>query len=263
MVSSKVWKTPLLLIAFACIFWLTGASSAAAVADRHIYDNGGLLDETEVQDLEAAAVEYSREEGVDFLFLTTNGMEGKDIITFMGDFFDEWAVDNNQENAVLLTIDIASREVFLSGFGTAETSLDDERIDLVLDRIVPDLQAGDYGGAYEETMAASSEYMDYRPGVNPENIFLKTWLHVLVSVVLGGGIVGAMLYNSGGRVTTTPRTYVDSDNTQVMNREDRFRNKTMTRSKISQNKGGGGGGSFGGGGTTGGGRSFSGGGRKF
>lgn len=262
MVSKTVWNTPFLLIAFACIFWLTGASSAAAVADRHIYDNAGLLDGTEAQDLEAAAVEYSGEEEVDFLFLTTNGMEGKDIVTFMGDFFDEWAVDNNQENAVLLTIDIASREVFLSGFGTAKTSLDDERIDLVLDRIVPDLQAGDYAGAYEETMVASSKYMDYRPGVNPESIFLKTWLHALVSLVLGGGIVGSMLYNSGGRVTTTPRTYVDGDNTQVRNREDRFRNKTMTRSKIPQNKGGGGGG-FGGGGMTGGGRSFSGGGRKF
>lgn len=262
MVKNTVWKKTFLLIALVCILWVTGASSAAAVADQHIYDNAGLLVGTEAQELEAAAMQYSREEEVDFLFLTVNGMEGKDIVTFMGDFFDEWAVDNNQENAVLLTIDIASREVFLSGFGTAETSLDDERIDLVLDRIFPELQAGDYGGAYEEMMAVSSEYMDYRPGVNPESIFLKTWFHAVVSLVLGGGIVGSMLYNSGGRVTTTPRTYFDGDNTQVTNREDRFRNKTVTRSKIPQNKGGGGGG-FGGGGMTGGGRSFSGGGRKF
>ncbi|MBB5179870.1 uncharacterized protein HNQ44_001294 [Planomicrobium koreense] len=261
MVKRMAWKTPFLLLAFICIFWLAGASAAFAVADQHIYDNADLLNSIEAQELEAEAAKYSREEDVDFLFLTVNGMEGKDIVTFMGDFFDQWAVDNSQENAVLLTIDIASREVFLSGFGTAETSLDDERIDLVLDRIVPDLQAGDYGGAFEETMAASSEYMDYRPGVNPESIFLKTWFHALVALILGGGIVGSMLYNSGGRVTTTPRTYFDGKNTQVTNREDRFRNKTVSRTKVQQNKGSGGG--FGGGGMTGGGRSFSGGGRKF
>ncbi len=261
MVNKRVSNTPFLWIAFVCLFWLLAASGVAAVSDRHIYDNAGLLNGTEAQDLEAKAVEYSREENADFLFLTTDGMEGKDIKTYMGDFFDEWAVDNNEENAVLLTIDIASREVFLAGFGTVETSLDDERIELVLDRIVPYLQEGDYGGAFEETMDASNEYMDYRPGVNPESIFLKTWLHAAVALALGGGIVGSMLYNSGGRVTTTPRTYFDGNNTQVRNREDRFRNKTVTRTKIQKNKGGGGG--FGGGGMTGGGRSFSGGGRKF
>lgn len=261
MVNKLERNTPLLLIALACVFWLLATSSVAAVSDRHIYDNAGLLNGGEAQDLEAQAMDYSREENADFLLLTTDGMEGKDIKTFMGDFFDGWAVDNNQENAVLLTIDIASREVFLAGFGTAETSLDDERIELVLDRIVPYLQSADYGGAFEETMAASSEYMDYRPGVNPESIFLKTWLHAALSLALGGGIVGAMLYNSGGRITTTPRTYFDDNNTHVRNHEDRFRNKTVTRTKIQKNKGGGGG--FGGGGMTGGGRSFSGGGRKF
>ena len=103
--------------------------------------------------------------------------------------------------------------------------------------------------------------MEYRPGVNPESIFLKTWFHLTIALLLAAGIVGVMLYNVGGRVTTTPGTYIDRDHTRVRSEQDRFRNKTVTRRKVPQNKGGGGGG-FGGGGTTGGGRSFSGGGRK-
>ncbi|WP_238323401.1 hypothetical protein [Planococcus antarcticus] len=71
-----------------------------------------------------------------------------------------------------------------------------------------------------------------------------------------------MLYNAGGRVTTTASTYFDGDHTRVTSARDHFRNKTVSRRKVPKNNSGGGGG-FGGGGTTGGGTSFSGGGRKF
>lgn len=256
---SKNW--PIFFLAL-LVFLAIGGGAAFAVADQHIYDNAGLLSEPEAVELEAYAAEQSRVHGADFIFLTTDSTDGKLIETYMGDFFDQWAVENNQENAVLLTIDMGNRQVFLSGFGTAESRLDDGRIDMVLDRIVPYMQAGDYGTAFRETVATSNRYMEYRPGVNPDSIFLKTWFQAAVALLLGGGVVGAMLYNSGGRVTTSSRTYMDSDHTRVRSSEDRFRNKTVTRSKIPQNKSGGGGG-FGGGGMTGGGRSYSGGGRGF
>ncbi|MBT2583446.1 TPM domain-containing protein [Planococcus sp. ISL-109] len=239
-----------------------GGFSASAQTGELIYDEAGLLTEAEAQELEALAKDYGEEQNVEFLFLTTNSTEGQSIERYMGDFFDERADSTGQEAAVLLTIDIGSREVYLAGFGTAERTLDAERIDLVLDRIMPEMQRDDYGGAFRDTVVTSSHYMEYRPGVNPESIFLKTWFHVTIALLLAGGIVGAMLYNVGGKVTTTPGTYIDRDHTRVRSQDDRFRNKTVTRSKVPQNKGGGGGG-FGGGGMTGGGRSFSGGGRKF
>lgn len=254
-------KLPVLILAL-LLFLLAGTGATFAVADQHIYDNAGLLSEPEAAELEAYAAEQSRVHGTDFIFLTTDSTDGKPIETYMGDFFDIWAVENNQENAVLLTVDMGNRQIFLSGFGTAEERLDDGRIDMVLDRIVPYMQAGDYGAAFRETVATSNRYMEYRPGVNPESIFLKTWFQAAVALLLGGIVVGTMLYNSGGRITTSSRTYMDSDHTRVRSSEDRFRNKTVTRRKIPQNKGGGGGG-FGGGGMTGGGRSYSGGGRGF
>lgn len=241
---------------------ILGGLSASAQTDQLIYDEAGLLTQEEAEELRALAESYSEEQNVKFLFLTTNSTEGQSIEGYMGDFFDERADNTGQENAVLLTIDIGSREVYLAGFGTAERTLDAERIDLVLDRIMPEMRSADYGAAFRDTVVTSSRYMEYRPGVNPESIFLKTWFHLTIALLLAGGIVGVMLYNVGGRVTTTPGTYIDRDHTRVRSEQDRFRNKTVTRSKVPQNKGGGGGG-FGGGGTTGGGRSFSGGGRSF
>lgn len=254
-------KTPIIFLML-LVFIVLGGTAVSAAVDQRIYDNAGLLSEAEIRGLEAYAAEKSREQGADFLFLTTRSTDGKSIRTYMEDFFDEWAVKNGQENAVLLTVDMGNREVFLSGFGTAETRLDDGRIDMVLDRIVPYMQAGDYSAAFRETVETSSRYMEYRPGVNPESIFLKTWFQAAVALLLGGVAVGSMVYNAGGRVTTSSRTYFDGNNTRVRSSEDRFRNKTVTRRRVPQNKSGGGGG-FGGGGMTGGGRSYSGGGRSF
>ena len=240
----------------------TVAAGVSAQTDQHIYDNANLLTEQERVELEQFAANYSRESEVDFLFLTTTSTEGQAISAYMGDFFDGWADDNNQENAVLMTIDMGSREVFLAGFGTADARLDDQRIERVLDRIMPDMAAGDYSGAFEEAVTTSSRYMEFRPGVNPDSLFFNNWLHILLALVVGGAVVGTMAFTMGGRVTTSSRTYFDENNTQVKSRRDRFRNKTVTRRKVPQNNTKGGGG-FGGGGMTGGGRSFSGGGRKF
>lgn len=239
-----------------------GTATAYAEADRHIYDEANILSDAETVELEALAAEHSRKHDVDFLLYTSSNTEVYYIYDYMGDFFDDWAEENNQENAVLLTINDETREVYLAGFGTAQTSLDNQRIDMVLDRIMPEMRADDYGGAFQTTVETASRYMEFRPGVNPESIFFKTWFQLAIALLLGGVVVGIMLFNSGGRITTNARTYFDDNNTKVTSKHDRFRNKTVTRRQVPKKSSGGGGG-FGGGGTTGGGRSFSGGGRSF
>lgn len=251
----------LMALCFLLVFIGIGGATAFAAVDQRVYDNANLLSESEIAELEALAEEHSRKHGTDFLFLTSEDQEAFDVVEYMGDFFDTWAVENGQEDAVLLTMNIATRDVYLAGFGTAETTLDDQRVNLVLDRILPEMQRGDYAGAFRETVTTASRYMEFRPGVNPENIFFKNWFQLAIALLLGGGIVGFMLYNSGGRVTTTASTYFDGDNSRVTGKLDQFRNKTVSRRKVPKKSSGGGG--FGGGGSTGGGRSFSGGGRKF
>lgn len=250
------------LLLLMMLFIVAAGTSAFAETDQHIYDGAGLLSDSEISDLEAYATEKSRGNGADFLLLTTDSTDGLPIETYMGNFFDDWAVEHGQENAVLLTIDIGGRNFYLAGFGTAETRLDNQRVEMVLDRITPYMAEGQYAGAFRETIETSDRYMEYRPGVNPESIFFKTWFHAAAGLLLGGIIVGSMLYNSGGRNTTTAATYIDRDNTRVTRDADRFRNKTVTRRRIPKNNSSGGG-SGGGGGMTGGGRSFSGGGRSF
>ena len=257
-------KSPLKASAFVLLLTLlmlmTG-TMAFAQTNQHVYDQAGLLSDSEISELEAYAAEKSREQGTEFLLLTTDSTEGLPIETYMGDFFDNLADETGTEDAVLLTIDIGGREFYLAGFGNARTSLDNERVEMVLDRIAPYMAQGHYAGAFHETIETADRYMEYKPGVNPESLFFQTWFQAAVSLLLGGVVVGTMLYNSGGRNTTTAATYIDRDHTRVTRDSDRFRNKTVTRRRIPKNNNSGGG--FGGGGMTGGGRSFSGGGRSF
>ena len=258
--TNSLFKINAMILLFAVLMLLTG-TAAFAQTDQHIFDQAGLLSDSEISDLEAYAAEKSREQGTEFLLLTTDSTEGLPIETYMGNFFDGLADETGTENAVLLTIDIGGREFYLAGFGTAERRLDNERVELVLDRITPYMVEGQYAGAFRETIETADRYMEYKPGVNPESIFFQTWFQAAVALLLGGVVVGTMLYNTGGRNTTTAATYIDRDHTRVTRDSDRFRNKTVTRRRIPKNNNSGGG--FGGGGMTGGGRSFSGGGRSF
>lgn len=263
MKQHKLKLTVMLSLFFLCMLTM-GKMVDASESSQHIYDFANLLTETEKEELENFTEEYNGVRDVEFLLLTTNDTEGKGIVTYMGDFFDQWADDTGQENAIVFTIDIDKRDLYLSGFGTGKTYLDNERIDMVLDQITSHMIDGNYIEAFRDTVMISSEYMEYRPGVSPENILFKWWFQVAISVILAAVIVGVMAYNSGGRVTTNTRTYFDQTNSRMNSKRDRFRNKTVTkRRKPSNNKKSGGGGGFGGGGTTGGGRSFSGGGRSF
>ena len=85
--------------------------------------------------------------------------------------------------------------------------------------------------------------------MNPDNILFKTWFQVAASVAIGGIVVGVMTYRSGGRVTVNRATYEDTDNSHVIDRQDRYIRTTVTKRKIEKNNNNGGGG---GGGRTGG-----------
>lgn len=239
-------------------FLLIGPLNSFA-ADQRIYDNANLLTADQKIILETEASLYFDKWQTDFIIITTNDADGKDIKVFTQDAIDELAEQFNrkEENMALLAIDMNSREFYLAGVGLGEEYLDDDRLDQINSRITPYLKEGDYYGAFMLFFEKSDEYLGIRPGVNPESIFFKTYFQLPVALGLAGAIVFMMAYNSGGRVTVTNQTYLDQNKSKVLSKHDRYLRKTVTKRKkpSNDNRGGGFGG---GGGTTGGGRSHSG-----
>lgn len=234
---------------------------AAVEGKKLIYDEAGLLTDEEIAELNALANKLGAEQETDMIVWTTSNPEGGDVKKLTQDFYDDKGpgYDKQHGNAVILTVDMKNREIYLAGFYKAKTYLDDGRLDKIRDRITPSLTDGMYSRAFKMYIETAHRYMKFEPGVNPDNIFFNVGFQLVVSAAIGALIVGAMLRNSGGRVTVGSQTYEDSNSSGLLEHYDHHVNTTVTKRKIEKpSSGGGGGGGFGGGGTTGGGHSHSG-----
>lgn len=245
-------------ILFIPFFLFLGVSVISADVQR-IYDDAKLLTDEEAADLEEKAAAYYDEWKTDFIIITTNDADGKDIGIYMEEFADKLADEFNrpEENMVILTMDMGSRDITINGFGLGEKYIDNDRIDYIRNDITSDLSNGDYYNAYLRFFELADSYLGITPGINPNSIFFNLYFQIAVAVGLAAVIVFFMAYSSGGRVTVTNSTYMDQENTRVIRQHDRFIRKTVTRRKKPSNNSGGGS-SGGGGGITGGGRSYSG-----
>ncbi len=249
-----------ILLGIAMLLLLAMGTSAYAESTPQkqlIYDYAKLLSADEAVRLAESAASLGRERQTDFIVITLNGADGKDIVDYVEDFYDDTApgYDKPHGNAAILAIDLQARDVYLAGFGIAETYLDDGRLDRIRNKITPYLTEGRYYEAFSKYVSLSHDYMGYEPGVNPDNLLFQWWFQIAVALAVAGITVGMMAYRSGGRVTVNARTYMDANRSQVLDRRDHFINQTVTRTKIQKNTSSGGGG---GGGMTGGGRSHSG-----
>lgn len=255
------WMATLILLVITLVSPLIPMSAVSAADSKNlIYDEANLLNEQEKSELNALANEYGAERQTDFVILTTNNTENQDVQLLTEDFYDEHALgyDKANGNAVILTMDMNNREVYLAGFYKAEDYLDNGRLQSIRSRITSELSSGDYKLAFEKYIKLSYKYMGYEPGVNPNNILFNGWFQLGVSVLIGGVVVGIMTYRSGGRVTVNRATYEDSSTSSVIDRQDRYIRTTVTKRKIEKNNNNGGGGGGGGGGTSRGGHSHSG-----
>lgn len=239
------------------IFLFIGIISVSASSKQRVYDDANLLTDAEIQQLEKVARESSENRETDFIILTVDDAK-KDIVKYMQDIYDEEAFGYNQShgNAAILTIEMKTRDIYLAGFYKGEEYLDNERMDLIREKITPDLSSENYYRAFESFITIGDKYMGYRPGVNPENILFKWWFQIFISLGVAFVALGAMIRTSGGKVTTNARTYRDDHHSKVLRRKDQYLRKTVTKRRKPKSSSSGG--SGGGGGRTSGGHSHSG-----
>ncbi|MBM7567068.1 TPM domain-containing protein [Paenibacillus sacheonensis] len=234
------------------------AAEAGSETKNLIYDKANLLTQQEWDELNALANRYGAKRETDIIILTSTNAENQDVQLKTENFYDDQApgYDKPHGNAVILTMDMRNREVYLAGFGKAETALDDSRLDKIRSKMTPDLTRAEYAKAFERYITLSYTYMGYKPGVNPDNILFALWFQLGAALIIGGIIVTVMVYRSGGRVTVSGATYENRGTSGVLEHADQYIRTTVTKTKIPKNNGSGSRG--GGGGTTGGGSSHSG-----
>jgi uncharacterized protein len=254
-----------LVLLFALVLFLTvplgiGTSLAAVGQEKKlIYDEAELLSLGEYNELNALANELGAKRQTDIIIYTSKNAANADVLKMTQNFYDEKGpgYDKAHGNAVILTVDMRNREVYLAGFYKAEDYLDDGRLNKIRSKLSPAMTKGDYKAAFKTYIQTSYKYMGYRPGVNPDNILFNIWFQLAVSLGIGAGVVGIMAYHSGGRVTVHRQTYENAATSGILENRDQYIRTTLTKRKIPKNNGGGSSGG-GGGGRTGGGHSHSG-----
>ncbi len=240
------------IIAISFLLPFSSIASAETPSKQRVYDFAEILTSAEKQQLEELAEQRSVERETDFIILTTKEKgPGRDVKKFMQDFYDEKGLgfDKRHGNAAIITIDIEdplNREVYLAGFYKGEKYLNDKRLDLINDQIVPYLSAGQYYEAFETFIETANEYMGIAYWISPNSVLFEWWFQLAVSVGLAAIIVGIMLSNSGGKVTVNERTYRDTNTSKVLSRRDQYIRTTVTkvRKPTNNNRSGGGGGGF-------------------
>ena len=277
-----------LLTALLFLFPLhTSAKSIPFDQHKYIYDYAGLLTDKEVAKLQALSSKLGKERDTAFMIITVNGTDGKELKQYVEDFYDENApgYDQPNGNTAILALDMKERDVYLTGFGEAETYLDAGRLDSIREDITPDISDGNYFQAFSDYITTSHEYMGEEPSSssqenngtdsssgyndygsdetndNQENILFQWWFQLFASLILGGIVVGVMAYRSSGRVTVNGKTYINSSHSKVINKYDTFVRQTVTKVRKPQNNNNNH--SNSGGGISGGGHSHSGSGGKF
>jgi uncharacterized protein len=276
------------------------ASITSDTDDRRVYDEAGLLNSYEIEELEAKSQEHGEKAGIEIFILTHNDSNSTYPEKYIEDFEDQLPIGDR----VYFLYDVYRGEIFMEGYGLTETYIHSKRIDKIFDSVEDYLRNEYYYDAFDTYITMSAAYMaddselnydhDYSYDKTPEgfdsnneykydeynydkyykeedlenNMLLNFWFQLIVALAIGALVVGALAYRSSGRMTAGARDYLDRRRQGLIGRRDQYIRSTVTRwRKPSQNNTSGG--SRGGfnsggfrGGVSSGGRSHSSGGRK-
>lgn len=176
-------------------------------------------------------------------------------------FYNEQVKPSGYTDAVIFTIVIeyecfkdkakgnySDRYADVFGQGSAKISLDANRAQGVFDKAKPSLSDADFKQAAIDVMRTATDYMQYRPGIDPSLVIFRLWFQVLLAMIIAGIVVGIMLYHSGGKMTVNNRTYLDAGHSRILARRDVYLRTTVTKTKKESSSSSGGGGHSGGGG---------------
>jgi uncharacterized protein len=274
---------PLLLV------YLFSIGAGTLASYEKVYDQARLFSEEEQSELNEQARALSEQTQMDVVIVTTNDSLGKSSSQYALDYYDEHGFGyQGTLDGILYLLNMDEREVYIFTRDKGTDYIDDLRVEQLLDLIYPLLvdqqyyksaqtfleevrsmmaagppeeyhgvQSGESGYAYTEDSEISSG--------GPGGLAEKLGIYLLISLAIGGIVVGLMAMGNKGRSTVNARTYLQDNSFIMTHSRDRHYNTIVTQQKIQQNNnnnggsslsGGSGGGGSGGSGIGGGGRSF-------
>lgn len=123
--------------------------------EKYVYDEARLLTDNEISDLESLSSEQDKNAGIEIFILTHNDSNSTYPEEYIENFEDQLPVGDR----VYFLYDVYRGEIFMEGYGLAETYIHSKRIDNIFDYMVDDLRGGHYYIAFETYINMSADYM--------------------------------------------------------------------------------------------------------
>ena len=231
-------------------FTLVLPAFASASTEPRMVDNAGLLDEADAALLEATLTEISERHDMDVVILTTDTLDGKDLVAFSDDYYD---YNGYADDGILLVVPTMEDGAYISTKGYGITAFTDAGIQAIGKQIRPDLDAGNYDAAFTRFAELADEYITRAEEGDPYDIDnlpkapLAWWWFVLM---IGVGALLALFPMASMKAklkTVRPKqsagNYVRKDSFHLTTDRDVFLYHTLTRHERPKNDSSSGGGS--------------------
>lgn len=135
----------------------------AAVDSPYLTDDADLLSDYEEQYLLTSIENLIYEYGYDIIIHTTLYTDGKDIVSYCDDYYDN---GNYSENGLIFVISMAERDYYTSTCGSLVDLLPSYEIDNICNSVVPFLSEGAYYDAFSTYLQNLSDY--FAGGYSPD-----------------------------------------------------------------------------------------------
>lgn len=135
---------------------------------RRVYDEAKLLDAYEIEELEALSHEYGENAGIEIFILTHNDSRATYPEKYIEDYEDQFPIGDR----VYFLYDVYGKEIFMQGYGLAETYIHSKRIDKVYDNVENKLKNKNYYDAFKTYITMSAGYMEDDSELNYDHEYI-------------------------------------------------------------------------------------------
>lgn len=238
--KTGIWKvrTLALLLPLVCMLFLGGFTYQEE--KQRVFDNAGILTESQESELEQLCKQHSLEDKADYVILTSNGTEGKSARLYAADFYNDNGFGYNQEgDGTIYLIDMVGREMAVVSTGKCMDYITDSRREQILDATYERVTEGDYFGSCKAYLEKTSRFLKIYPFWSDKGgMFGNPLRNLLMAAVLSGVIVFFLALGQKSAMTATARDYSADLHSDPAGASDVFLRTVTTKSKKSSSSGG-------------------------
>lgn len=241
-----------------CLFMIVpalaeGENTGDGFADEYyrLLDMASLLSDEDVDSLTARLDELSLRQKMDVVIATTNTLEGKSVVAYADDLYDNCSFGYGADrDGLILVISMEDNDWYISTCGYGITAFTDAGIKYIGEQIVPYLSDKDFAGAFATYITLCDEFITqartdkpYDIGSLPRKPMSPAWILVcLISgLILSCVTVGKMKAKlTTVRAQAAANSYMKNDSMNITDSREMFLYKNVTRTKRSNESSGGG-----------------------